>query len=556
MQRLLGGTDRATAPAAEPVAGEFEIESAQLHDVRREETADGEFRYLVVLVDSRDGSALLVSDRFGSVPAVHRPLPGGGRAFASSLDVLRRQFPQCEYRLDEQALYAYVYHQMIPSPLTVYRDCAKLGPAAALRLDSGGAQETTHWQPDFADVSRAGERELTAELKRLLAQSLARSDRDPAAACFLSGGIDSSTVCGLLRDRRGRDVDAYSIGFDVAGYNEMDYARITARHFGLNLHEEYISPDHVADAVGVIAAQYDEPFGNSSAVAVWRLASIARGAGVRLLLAGDGGDEIFGGNERYAKQKVFDAYQMLPGLLRATLEGALRVPGVPASSWPLSKVASYISQAKVPMPQRIESYNFLEMTAPASVFPAEFLAAVDPAAPREELRRRYAAAPAARLVDRMLYLDWKFTLADNDLRKVSRMCEVGGVDVAYPFLDDDLVDFAVRLPAAQKVRRLRLRHFFKNAMSDYLPRETIEKTKHGFSLPFGMWLAQGGRLAELTHSSIASLKKRSIFRTDFIERLVQQHRAEDAAHYGKLIWLMLILENWLQAHERAAGGSR
>ena len=153
------------------------------------------------------------------------------------------------------------------------------------------------------------------------------------------------------------------------------------------------------------------------------------------------------------------------------------------------------------------------------------------------------------MLNKMLVLDWKHTLADNDLPKVVGMCGAAGVQVAFPFLRSEVFHFAARLPASQKVNRLRLRYFFKKALGDFLPPEIIRKKKHGFGMPFGDWIVVQGALRELALDNLAVFRKRGIVRADFIDELCGERLAEHANYYGGLIWLFLVLELWLQWHE-------
>jgi asparagine synthase (glutamine-hydrolysing) len=148
----------------------------------------------------------------------------------------------------------------------------------------------------------------------------------------------------------------------------------------------------------------------------------------------------------------------------------------------------------------------------------------------------------------MLYFDWKFTLADNDLRKVGRMCELAGVKVSYPMLDDRVLDVSLRVPPEQKVRRFELRHFYKETMKAFLPHEIITKSKHGFGLPFGQWLKATPALQAEVYPAVEALKKRGIVRGDFIDNTLREFQTDpDASYFGPMIWVLAILEHWLQA---------
>ena len=149
----------------------------------------------------------------------------------------------------------------------------------------------------------------------------------------------------------------------------------------------------------------------------------------------------------------------------------------------------------------------------------------------------------------MLYLDWQFTLADNDLRKVSHMCALAGVEVAYPMLDDSLLTLAGEIPDEWKLKGQQLRYFYKKALTNWLPQETITKKKQGFGLPFGVWMQTHKPLQEMAYDSLVKLKSRPYFKAEFLDKLIKLHREGHAAYYGELIWILTVLELWLERHE-------
>ena len=216
---------------------------------------------------------------------------------------------------------------------------------------------------------------------------------------------------------------------------------------------------------------------------------------------------------------------------------------------PLRKAASYVRQAAVPLPDRLETYNFLNRSPLGEVFEPDFLTSVDVGEPLTMLREVYQRTNSNSPINRMMHLDLKITLADNDLRKVSRMCDVAGIEVRYPLLDDALVDFSGEIPAALKVKGLKLRYFFKQALKDVLAPETIAKTKHGFGMPFGLWLRSHTPLAELVHGSLDAFQRRGILRPDYIRDLRRQHDTGHATYYGIMIWVVALLECWLGARK-------
>jgi asparagine synthase (glutamine-hydrolysing) len=185
------------------------------------------------------------------------------------------------------------------------------------------------------------------------------------------------------------------------------------------------------------------------------------------------------------------------------------------------------------------------------IFEPQWHSRIDPELPGRELQQTFEASPAQHNLDRMLHLDWKITLADNDLRKVNRMCELAGVRVRYPMLDEDLVELSTRVPPALKLRGLALRDFYKRAFANFLPQQIITKRKHGFGLPFGEWLKTEPSLHHLTHQSFQSLQQRGIFRPACLEQVLSSHAQGHAAYFGSMVWALLMLELWLQRHPLA-----
>ncbi len=202
----------------------------------------------------------------------------------------------------------------------------------------------------------------------------------------------------------------------------------------------------------------------------------------------------------------------------------------------------------MPLPDRLQTYNFLNRFPAAAIFEPDVLSAIDPEQPRRFERETYRRPRDASALNRMLYLDWQVTLADNDLRKVTRACELAGIDVSYPLLDDAVVELSTRVPSTQKLRHGRLRHFYKEATKDFLPAAIIEKKKHGFGLPFGVWLVEHAGLRDLARQSLEALKQRRLIRADFIDRVLALHAEQHASYYGELVWVLMVLELWLATH--------
>jgi len=452
--------------------------------------------------------------------------------------------------IDPQAIFDYLFFHVIPAPRTIFTGVTRLSAGHYALQENGKVSVERWWNPIFVEDTPARFDVLRQEFNRLLRDCVARRLDGLRVGCFLSGGTDSSTVAGIVTELTGHAAHTFSIGFKAEGYDEMEYARTAARHFGTDHHEYYVTADDVVRSIQVIAVSYDQPFGNSSVLPAYYCAKMALETGIELMLAGDGGDELFGGNTRYAKQQIFEAYRGIPRLLRRTvLEPTLlgplalrRVPGV-------RKAVSYVEQANVPLPERMEMYNLLLRLGLDEVLTPEFLAKVDTAGPLRQQRKIYDAASAQTLINRMLAYDWKYTLADNDLPKVLGAVAQAGIPVAFPLLDDRLVDFSLRLPPQFKLKGSKLRWFFKEALRGFLPDAILTKKKHGFGLPFGIWTTRHARLQELAFDSIRSLGQRGIVRPDFIARLTSEYLPEHPGYYGELVWILMVLELWLRARQ-------
>jgi asparagine synthase (glutamine-hydrolysing) len=498
----------------------------------------------VAVLDGGSGEAMLATDRMGTRPLCYG-LVAGKLVFGSTLDAMSA-FPGSASGVDRQAVYDYVYFHMVPAPRTIRRDCHRLLPGSMLIWRGGELRVHAYWEMRYVEDQASSMPDLKEAFLASLRLGMREASRDGAVGSFLSGGTDSSTVAGLLGEVTGKPARTYSIGFEAQGYDEMAYARIAARHFSTRHHEYYVTPADVVNAIPRIAEVYDQPFGNSSVVPTYFCAKLAKDDGIDTLLGGDGGDELFGGNERYAKQHLYSLYSDLPRALRKGLIEPLAF--LPPEIGLLGKAQRYIRNASLPMPARYDNYNLVERLGAANIFTADFLGSVDLQEPRTTLARAYAGAHASALINRMLALDLRFTLADNDLPKVARACELAGVEVRYPMLDDAVVAFSATLPPRLKLKGTRLRYFFKEALRGFLPDEIISKTKHGFGLPFGPWLQSHEPLRQCALESLVDLKKRRIIRPDFIDELTSTHVESHAAYFGTMVWILMILEQWLKQH--------
>ena len=506
--------------------------------------------FLLVVFNKQDNSVRIINDHVGSLPCFVDQRDSSLIRISDNIPALLEQQPI--QKLEPQALFNYVFYHCIPSPISIYQGISKLEPGVIANLTSNNnIEQVTYYQPDFTPAADSTD-VLMRRCHELISEAVRRNITDDCAA-FLSGGLDSSTVAGMLAKHNkpsGKSAKTYSIGFEAKGYDETEYALLTANHFATEHKVHYLQPDEIAEHFTQVAGYFNEPFGNSSAMAAYICAKTAKADGINVMLAGDGGDEIFAGNERYVKQKVFQRYSALPAPLRGLLDFGLdnsladKLPG-------LKKGSSYVRQAKVPLPDRLDSYNFVNRFDLSSMFSKTLLQQVDAAQPAAQKRLRYNACPSADAVDKMMFLDWKFTLADNDFVKVRQMCQLAGVEVRFPLFEKELVDFSCTVPASVKAPGQKLRDFYKNTFRGFLPDGTITKSKHGFGLPFGVWMKQRPDLQQIALNALQQFKQRNLLQPEFIEQAIATYKNGHSGYYGELVWIIVVLELWLEQHEAA-----
>ena len=488
------------------------------------------------------GRTFLAVDRFAIRTMCYR-VDNGQMRFAARADELADSSTE----VDPQAIFDYLYFHIIPSPRTIYKGIYRLPPGHYALFENGKLTVAPYWVPTFEEPRSASFGDLKDEFRQLLRDAVATQLDGSKPACFLSGGTDSSTVAGMAVLASGQTVATYSIGFDAQGYDEMEFARIAAKHFKTEHHEYYVTPDDLVRSIPAVAAHYDQPFGNSSALPSYYCATMARADGVTKILAGDGGDELFGGNTRYAKQKVFGWYGSIPaGLRTGLLEPVSKLSFL--EKIPLvQKGASYVNQARVPMPDRLMTYNLLFRLGVENMLTPALLAQVDQRDPVRQQSGVWAQAHADSLVNRMLAFDWRYTLADCDLPKVVGTTTLAGLDVGFPMLDDHLLAFSQKLPTDYKLKGFKLRWFFKEALRGFLPDEILVKKKQGFGLPFGVWANTHPGLKTLASDSLHSLARRGVVRAEFVQALISQRLPEHPGYYGEMVWILMMLEQWLAA---------
>jgi asparagine synthase (glutamine-hydrolysing) len=502
--------------------------------------------FSILLWDKRERQLIAAIDGFGIKRLAYFETPKL-LVLASRIDALARA-GEIDLEINPRAIPNVLNFSVNLGPETIFKQVHRVPPASLLVASNGNLRSTKYWDMRYGVGHDANEEQLGREMESLVESSVAahcKRDSFDEVGAFLSGGTDSSTVVGMMsRMGRGR-VKTFSIGFAEQPFNELGYAEIAARRFNADHHTYLVTVSDCFEALPDMIRSFDEPFGNSSAIPTYFCARLAAGHGVKTLLAGDGGDELFGGNESYATDKLFQVYQDVPGLVRKGLvEPLLGI--LPFENGLVGKARRYIRRSNLPPFERVMSYHFLCAHSPAEIFDPGFLDALNGYAVLEIPSRYYREAPAGEHLDRLLYQDLKIVIGDSDLPKVTCMSELAGIRPRFPFLDRAVAEFSGRVPACLKVKGFEKRYLFKRAFRKLLPVEIIQKKKHGFGIPVSEWMKTDPKMRELARDTLLSQRafERGYFRREFIEDLFRKYEADDSSYYGDTIWSFLAVELW------------
>jgi len=502
--------------------------------------------------DNRKKSLLVATDPFGLRTVVYKKTPDVFVAASRIKHLLWGNYS--DMKINSNAVFHYLFFHAICTPLSIYDDISKLEPGNGILVDKKETKQFVYYDIAYhTDTSKTEQdwiKLIPGELEKAIG-NLAGHLPDEKTGCFLSGGTDSSSIVGLYTKLMGKPANTFSIGFDEDGYNEMDYARIAVKQYKSLQKEYFVTPDDVMSLIGSLPHIYDEPFGNASVIPAFFCSKNARESGMDFLIGGDGGDEIFGGNERYVRNLVFEKYFSLPGFFRKSILEPL-LSTMPSSGL-FYRAKRYIRRANIHNPERFYSYSLLIENKLSDILSNDFISRVNSAAFMEIAKQHYSKISYAHETDRLLYLDMKFTITDNDIRKVTQMAESTGMRVRYPFLDRDFVDFTATIPADLKVKWGKGRYIFKRAMKGILPDEIINKSKHGMGLPVDPWFKKHKGLKEFLadHLACGQPKIFEFVKKEFIENLFRQHKTADTPFYGNNLWVYLILELWLKHHSES-----
>jgi asparagine synthase (glutamine-hydrolysing) len=499
--------------------------------------------FALAIWDARARRLTLIRDRLGVKPLYlyrdHETLLFGSELKALIAAGMPRE-------IEPQAVSDYLSYGYLPGPASIFRGVEKLTPGHALTVEADGRTSSTrYWE--LLEASRepdvpSGEAERGEAFWSLFCEAVkVRLESDVPLGVLLSGGVDSAAIVAAFREVSSGRLETFTVGFPEQSYDESRLARLTAERYQTSHHELIAEPDPsvILDAY---TESFDEPYGESSAVPIYYVARLAR-RHITVALGGDGGDEALGGYNHYAAAGYLERYRKLPGFLS---EGLIpwAVDRLPVSHKRAS--LSYLARRFTAAAGMSREQAHLEWISVVDAAARQAIAGEALAGTQPALRYLEAAHERARGLDplnSLLYADAQAYLREGILQKVDRMTMANGLEARGPFLDQELVAFALRIPGRDKIRAGVRKYFFKRLLRDRLPAETLRQKKMGFVPPLAKWLSEGLRQPLLDTLTPRALSETGYFQPEAVRRMVDEHLAKRRDH-GRALWGLLAFERW------------
>ena len=511
--------------------------------------------FALALWDSAARKLLLLRDRLGKKPLFYRAEPNRF-LFASELNTLVGM-PGIPKEIDPIALDLYMVYQYVPHPRSIYRGVKKLPPAAlAVWTPDSGLAIRSYWEPDFnAEEDRPYEEWLELLRGRLTEAVRLRLRSDVPLGAFLSGGIDSTVIVGLMQRLSSRKVKTYSIGFAQKEYDETPVARRTARRLGTDHHELFIEPD-IETLLPLTAKQYGEPFADSSAIPCRLMCELTRKE-VTVALSGDGGDELFAGYDRYKAVALGRAIDAIPSPLRRFLAGPIRslIPASPRQRSLPRRIKRFLEGLTMPPAERyLQWIAIFNRARRGELYTPEFQNELNRTADREEpgydildwLTGAMRRADNRDFVTQISLADIRTYLTGDILTKMDIASMTWGLEVRSPILDDNVLDLATRIPLKYKIRGRKGKRILRDAFREFIPPELDNRPKTGFGVPLDHWFR--GPLKERVREILGDPRNpaTSYFRPETVQKLLAEHFSGAFDHAAR-IWALLVLSFFMES---------
>lgn len=502
--------------------------------------------------DERKKKLFLARDRVGQKPLcwTHN---GKRLIFASEIKSIL-QIQGISREVNPEAIHHYLTYKYVPAPLTAFKNIKKLLPAHYLLCEKGKISIHQYWNLNrfFAPFGMTGSKGRTAEdeycerIRELLEESTRiRLAGDVETGAFLSGGIDSSIIVGLMTKIMNKPVKTFSIGFEEKAYDELHYARIAAQHFGTDHHEHVIKVDAI-EILPELVWHYEEPFADSSSVATYYAAKAA-GQEIKIVLNGDGGDENFAGYPRYKAIKLAEYYDRLPHCIRRHMIAGImkRISYSPGRRCLLRRFKKLMESMDYPKEERyLRWICTFDKERKSMLYTSSFREAVSASDSFKYLQKYYDASGCEDFLDSTLFVDIMTYVPGDYLVKMDIAAMANSLGARSPFLDHKFMEFAASIPSNLKLKGLNnTKYILKKAFSDFLPRPILHRKKMGFGVPVANWLKN--ELRDYTRDILLSRRslERGYFRKKYLESMVDEH-IHGWYDHGDRLWALLNLELW------------
>jgi len=502
--------------------------------------------FAIAAWDRRERRLLLARDRPGKKP-LYWFQDARGLYFASEIKALLA-LPNCPREIDPAAIDLYLAFEAIPGTRTVFKGVHRLAPASTLSWSPGAEPRIeTYWRADWTRKTTLSYEDARQRLREIIVDATrARLIADVPLGAFLSGGVDSSAVVSAMAECSSGPVKTFSIGFPYEEFNETRYARIVAEKFGTD-HEEFIVEPNAVEMLPTLAWHYDQPFADSSALPTYYVSRMTRRR-VTVALNGDGGDEWFGGYERYRALLVRGLYQAATTPAMRDLAGQL-ARFIPGPSGATNKVRLFADAARGTLDEfnlRLFHHREFEAEERSRLYTQDFASRLGPSTAEKyflQLMVDSAAHAGSDAVDRALRTDTLMYLPDTLLVKVDIAAMAVGLEARSPLLDTEVMEFAASLPRAWKVTARQGKKILKDAHRDILPHDVLYRRKMGFSIPLKHWLRH--ELYDYVRDILLdpATLGRGYFQRGAVENLIEEHKAGRRNNSTRL-WSLLMLEHW------------
>ncbi|HXF74920.1 MAG TPA: asparagine synthase (glutamine-hydrolyzing) [Methylomirabilota bacterium] len=504
--------------------------------------------FAFALWDGKTQSLLLARDRVGKKP-LHYCLAGGGIIFASEIKALL-QHPAVGRELDLASLDKYLSYEYVPAPATIFRSIKKLLPGHYLIYARGQSREARYWDIPIEDEAPAkrSPAQCAEELKALLDRAVKRRlVADVPVALFISGGLDSGIVAALAAKAKNQ-LRGFSIGFDEPSFDESAYAEQVAASLGIHHHLKIFDGRAMLRLAPKLPEILDEPLADPSVLPLHLLSQFASQY-AKVVLSGEGGDELFAGYQTFQAHRLMSYYGALPAFVKRSL--VKLSAHLPVSHDYLSldyKLRQFLKGDGVPPEIRFFLWRGAFSAAEKEkLLQPEVRRELGDHNAYEDIDRYVRESGLNSAMERLLYLCMKLYLQDNNLVTVDRASMANGLEVRCPFLDQDVVEFACRLPTQYKLHGFETKYLLKKAAAGMLPRSIVHRQKKGFGVPLAKWL--GGDLKEfmLDHLSENRIRRQGLFNYPYVKRLLDEHLAKRSDHREPL-WALLVFQSWYERY--------